>query len=152
MVRKAKMGRKEIERQHGLTVSFDDFAITTHIFDKIIAQSLTRSGSDEDLAVADIVESLSRTGMYRSGVGAGDLVGQPGIRSLDRAYRLLSRAAQAGTIIRANPTKKNNEKRYMTAAELEFLGDPVVNARRVGLKIDGTYIHPINGKVCFYGK
>jgi hypothetical protein len=144
-------GRKEIERQGGLTVSFTDFAITTHVFDRIIAQSLTRSGSDEDLATADIVESLTETGPYPSGVSADDLVGQPGIPSLDKAYRLLSRAARAGTILRVNPTSKNNEKLHIRSPAAEFLGDPVAIANKLGLKIAGRYIHPISGKVCLYG-
>jgi hypothetical protein len=151
MIRAARTGREELERQGKLIVSFDDFATTTHIFDRIIAQSLTRSGRDEDLATADIVESLSRTGQYRQGVSAGDLVGQPGIQSLDKAYRLLSRAAHAGTIIRINPTGKNNEKLYIRAGQAEFLGDPEVIHRKLGLKIPGRYIHPINGKSCSYG-
>jgi hypothetical protein len=151
MIRGATHGRREIEKQGGLIVSFNDFATATHIFDRVIAQSLTRSGRDEDLATADIVESLSKTGMYRRGVSAGDLVGQQGILSLDKAYRLLSRAAHAGTIIRVNPTQKNNEKLYIRAGQAEFLGDPVVIARKLGLKIPGRYIHPINGKICTYG-
>jgi len=151
MIRGAREGRQEIEKQGGLIVSFDDFATTTHIFDRIIAQSLTRSGRDEDLATADIVESLSRTGLYRQGVSAGDLVGQPGIQSLDKAYRLLSRAAHAGTIIRVNPTQKNNEKLYIRAGQAEFLGDPALIARKLKLKIAGRYIHPIKGTFCPYG-
>ena len=152
MVRNANRGKKDIERRNGLTISFEDFAITTHIFDRTIAESLVRSGRDEDLAVADIVGSLMATGLYRSGISAGNLVGQPGISSLDKAYRLLSRAEQAGTIFRSNRPAKNNEKLYMRSAGATFLGDPVVIAQKLGLKIAGTYVHPINGKSCSYGK
>jgi hypothetical protein len=151
MIHAARTGREQLERQGELIVSFDDFAMATHIFDRIIAQSLTRSGRDEDLATADIVERLSRTGLYGQGVSAGDLVGEPGIRSLDRAYRLLSRAAHAGTIIRINPTQKNNDKLYIRAAQAEFLGDPALIHRKLKLRIAGRYIHPINGKYCPYG-
>jgi hypothetical protein len=152
MIRNAHCGRKEIERQGGLTVDFKDFAITTDIFDKIIAQSLTRSGSEEDIATAEIVEKLTEYGPYPGGISADDLVGQPGIQSLDKAYRMLSRAAKAGTIVRVNLARKNNEKLYIRSAAVEFLGDPVVIARKLGLKIAGSYIHPINGSVRSYGK
>jgi hypothetical protein len=151
MIRSARQGRREIERQGKLIVSFDDFAIATHIFDRIIAQSLTRSGRDEDLLTAEIVETLSLTGRYSQGVSAGDLIGQPGIRTMDRAYRLLSRAAQAGTIVRVNPTQKNNDKLYIRAHQAEFLGDPVLIHRKLGLRIAGSFIHPIRGTSCSYG-
>jgi hypothetical protein len=152
MVRGATMRRHEIDRRGGLIVSFEDFATATHIFDKIIGQSLTRSGRDEDLATADIVETLTNKSLSSGGVTAGDLVGQPGIRSLDRAYRVLNRAVQAGTIMRINPAEKNNEKRYIRAPEAVFLGNPVVIARKLGLKISGSYIHPLNGQSRSYGR
>jgi hypothetical protein len=136
----------------GLTISFDDFAVANCIFDGIIAQSLTRAGRDEDLATADIVERLSyRQGPEPISVSAGDLMGEPGIRSLDRAYRLLRRAEQAGTITLAELPRKNNEKRYVRATEATFLGSPELIVQQIRLKIAGTFMHPIRGLSVEYG-
>jgi hypothetical protein len=152
LVRKGWRGKKQIERLGGLTVDFEDFAIATHIFDRTIAQTLGRSGRDEDLATAEIVDQVAQSGIYVNGVSAGDLVGHSGIRSHDQAYRRLRRAALAGTIIQSNLREKNNEKRYMRSPEAAFLGDPLMIVRKLGLKIGGTYIHPLTGAICCYGK
>lgn len=143
-------GQAEKDLQDGVTVKFQDFATAVCIFDKVIGQSLTRSGKDADLATADIVEGVSRR--LGHGVSAGDLVGEPGIRTLDRAYKLLRDADRAGTIYQSNLPKKNNEKQYRRREPTMFLGRPEVIVRQIGLRISGMYVHPITGKRVPYPK
>lgn len=146
LIRAATQTEKEL--QDGVTVKFQDFATAVCIFDKVIGESLTRAGRDEDMATADTVDRISRR--LGQGVAAEDLVGEPGIRSLDRAYRLLRRANQAGTIYWSNLPGKNNEKRYMRREPTTFLGRPEVIVRQIGLRISGMYVHPITGKHVTY--
>jgi hypothetical protein len=134
-----------------VTVEFDDFAVANYIFDQIISNSLNRSGSDEDLATADLVATLSNEAVSGS-VSASDLVGQPGIRTLDRAYMLLRRAEQAGTIFQSNFPRKNNEKNYRRTPEVsQFLGPAEQVVKKIGLKISGSFMDPIHGKWVYYG-
>lgn len=131
------------------TVSFEDFATAICIFDRIIGESLTRSGGDAEMAIGDLVERLS--GGTHGGVTASDLVGQQGIRSLDQAYRALRRARQAGTVYIVNERERNNEKRYARSPVATFLCTPEYAVNKLCLKIAGTYIHPISGKRIAYG-
>jgi hypothetical protein len=134
-----------------ITVSFDDFATAVCIFDRTIGESLDRSGGDLEIATGDLVEQLSAEGRS-NGVTADDLVGQPGIRSLDQAYRALRRARDAGTVYIVNERERNNEKRYARSPKANFLGTPEHLAQKLGLKISGSYVHPISGKRVAYGK
>jgi hypothetical protein len=133
-----------------ITVSFDDFATANCTFDKIIGDSLTRSGGDAEMGIGDLVERLSERN--HNGVSASDLVGEPGIRSLDQAYRALRRAKEAHTIFVINEPDKNNEKRYMRSPAARFIGTPEFIVRKLGLKISGSYVHPGTGKRVAYGK
>jgi hypothetical protein len=139
------------EEEDETTVSFDDFATAVCIFDRIIGDSLTRSGGDAEMAIGDLVERLS-AGWNRNGVTASDLVGQQGIRSLDQAYRALRRARDAGAIYIVNERERNNEKRFARSPAATFLGTPEAIVGKLGLKISGSYTHPISGKRIAYGK
>ena len=133
-----------------LTVSFDDFATATCIFDKIIGDSLTRSGGDAEMAIGDLVERLSER--HHNGVTAGMLVGEAGIRSLDQAYRALRRAKDAGAIFVISEPDRNNEKRYARSPAATFIGRPELIVGKLGLKISGRYVHPGTGMRVEYGK
>jgi hypothetical protein len=137
------------EEDKELTVSFDDFAAATCIFDRVIGNSLTRSGGDAEMAIGDLVERLSAG---QDGVGASELVGQHGIRSVDQAYRALRKARDAGTVFIVNPRERNNEKRYARMPVATFLGTPEFVAQKIGLRISGHYVHPITGKRIHYGQ
>jgi hypothetical protein len=151
MIRSASLDKNEV--MDGLTVKFRDFGVTNIIFDRIIAQSLTRAGRDEEMATAEIVDDLVRERAGCSiGVSAGDLVGQPGIRTLDRAYKLLRQAERAGTIRQSNIPRKNNEKFYVRAEPATFLGPPEQIVTKIGLKISGHFIHPFTGHGVHYGR
>jgi len=133
-----------------ITVSFDDFATASCTFDKIIGDSLTRSGGDAEMAIGDLVERLSERN--HNGVRASDLVGEPGIRSLDQAYRALRRAKDAGAIFVINDRDRNNEKRYARSPQARFIGPPEFIVGKLGLKISGSYVHPGTGMRVAYGK
>ena len=133
-----------------ITVSFDDFATASSTFDKIIGDSLTRSGGDAEMAIGDLVERLSERN--HNGVRASDLVGEPGIRSLDQAYRALRRAKDAGAIFVINARDRNNEKRYARSPQARFIGPPEFIVGKLGLKISGSYVHPGTGMRVAYGK
>lgn len=144
---------------NAVTVSFEDFATALCIFDRLIAYSLTRSGGDLELATADLVDRLSGGLLERSsgrkdlGIVASDLIGQAGIRSLDQAYRALRRARDAGAVYIVNlHDHKNNEKRYARSPESTFLGSPDYVVKKLGLRISGTYVHPITGHRKAYGQ
>ncbi|HLX69904.1 MAG TPA: hypothetical protein VKV04_09790 [Verrucomicrobiae bacterium] len=133
-----------------ITVSFDDFATANCIFDKVVGDSLTRSGGDAEMAIGDLVERLSERN--HNGVRASDLIGEPGIRSLDQAYRALRRAKDAGAIFIINDRDRNNEKRYARSPEARFIGTPEFIVTKLGLKISGKYVHPGTGDRIAYGK
>jgi hypothetical protein len=94
------------------------------------------------MAIGDLVERLDKG----RGVTAADMVGQQGIRSLNQAYRALRRARDAGAIFVVNEHERNNEKKYARAPVATFLGTPEYVVNKLGLKISGTYVHPVNGK------
>jgi hypothetical protein len=135
------------EDEHEVTVSFEDFATALCIFDKLIGESLTRSGGDAEMAIGDLVERLDKG----RGVTAADLVGQQGIRSPNQAYRALRRARDAGAIFVVNEHERNNEKRHARSPVATFLGTPEYVVNKLGLKISGSYVHPVNGKRVQYG-
>jgi hypothetical protein len=139
---------KKIEKE--TTVDFNQFATTLCIFDRLIGDSLTRAGGDAEMAIGELVERLS--GGHGGGVSAADLVGQQGVRSLDQAYRALRRARDAGAVFIVNPHERNNEKRYGRSPAATFLGTPELIVNKLGLKISGSYVHPITGKRVPYGK
>jgi hypothetical protein len=155
LIRSYRSTKPEIEQREGLTVRFSDFAIANFILDETISESLTRNASDEEVRTAEMVDRIAKEqGNYAhgGGVDASSLLNEPGVTSLDKAYRLLRRAERAGTIIRTNPTDKNNEKFYMSVDPLEFLGAPGSVFKRLGLPNKGTFIHPLTGRRVSYGK
>jgi hypothetical protein len=140
---------RQIEEE--TTVTFNQFATAVCIFDRLIGDSLTRAGGDAETAIGELVERLS--GGHGAGVSAADLVGQQGVRSLDQAYRALRRARDAGAVFILNEHERNNEKRYARSPAATFLGPPELIVRKIGLKISGRYVHPINGRrVPYSGK
>jgi hypothetical protein len=156
LIRSYRRTKEEIEQRGGLVVTFNDFAITNLILDKTVSESLSRNASDEEVWIAEMVERIANErGSQNSqggGVSAGDLVDEPGVTSLDKAYRLLRRAERAGTIVRTNPNEKNNEKFYMSADPLGFLGTPESVLKYLSLPNKGTFVHPLTGKSMSYGK
>jgi hypothetical protein len=146
-------GRNEAERekQATLTVNFNDFAIANLVLDKTVAESLTRSAADEEVWTGEMVARIAEQ-QGGKGVEVTNLLGEPGVTSLDKAYRLLRRAEHARTIFRANPSEKNNAKLYLPAAELGFLGSPESVLGRLGLKFHGQFFHPVTGKLVTYGR
>jgi hypothetical protein len=137
-----------------LTVGFEDFAIANLIFDKVVAETLNKSASDEDVWTAEMVQHIAeeRGRKLGAGVEATDLVGEPGVTSLDKAYRLLRRAERAGTIYRANLPEKNNGKFYLPSPELGFIGDPEVVFKRLKVQENVKFVHPITGHWVNYGR
>jgi len=133
-----------------LIVSFEDFAVTAIIFDRVFAESLKRP-SDRDLEVKRIVERLSAAKRGKP-VRATELAEDQHI-SRDRAYTKLRRAARAGTVIQANPPTKGNLKLFLPAPPKRFLPEP----GEVFLKVDRLhkrveFIHPLTGKRAVYAR
>ena len=150
LIRSFRSEKAELESRGGLTVSFKDFAIADLIFDKVVAESLSRSATDEEVWVGEMVDRISE---QHKGVGveATNLLAEPGVTSLDKAYRLLRRAERAGTIFRSNLPGKNNGKFYLPSAEREFVGSPEFVYRRLEMKGNVKFVHPITGEWVNYG-
>jgi hypothetical protein len=155
LIRSYRWTAQEIEKRGGLLVRFNDFAIASLILDRTISESLTRNASDEEVWTAEMVDRIAKeqgNNAHGGGVSAGALVNEPGVTSQDKAYRLLRKAERAGTIVRTNPTEKNNEKYYMSVDGLGFLGSPQSVFKRLGLPNKGKFIHPLSGKSVSYGQ
>ncbi|MFZ0643364.1 MAG: hypothetical protein WAM25_09400, partial [Candidatus Acidiferrales bacterium] len=115
--RKQRMGRKA----RRIIVRFSDFAVTALIFNPVFEHSIDKA-DDQDLETRHYVDRLSfRKG--GNGVRANDLADEKDI-SADRAYGLLRKAANAGTIFRSNQPSKANLKLYLPAKPRPFLPDP----------------------------
>jgi hypothetical protein len=125
-------------------VRFSDFAIANVIFDEVISRSLTRTADEEDVQTSEIVTRISNE-KGQAGVEASDLVGEPGISSIDKAYRLLKQAARAGTIYRFEAPKKNNEKFYLPFPRQGFLGSPGRVYKHLRVLTPVEFVHPITG-------
>jgi hypothetical protein len=152
LIRSFGSTKAEVEKHGGMMVSFEDFAITAMILDKVVADSLNRAAGDDEIWTAELVDRLSDQPGGGQGIEASNLVGEPGITSLDKAYRLLRRAEHAGTIFRANPTGKNNEKLYLPTAELGFIGKPQLVFSRLGIPGTVKFMHPTKAEWVTYGQ
>jgi hypothetical protein len=155
LIRSYRWTTQEIEKRGGLIVGFNDFAIASLVLDRTISESLTRNASDEEVWIAEMVDRIAKeqgNNDHGGGISAGALVDEPGVTSQDKAYRLIRKAERAGTIVRTNPTEKNNEKYYMSVDGLGFLGTPESVLKRLGLSIEGKFIHPVSGKWVSYGQ
>ena len=150
LIRSFRSTKAELKSHGGLTVSFKDFAIADLIFDKVVAESLSRSATDEEVWVGEMVDRIVH---QHKGVGveATNLLGEPGVTSLDKAYRLLRQAERAGTIFQANLPGKNNGKFYLPSAELDFIGSPELVFRRFEMNGNLKFVHPITGEWVKYG-
>jgi hypothetical protein len=139
------------KKPRDLSIQFGDFAVANIIFDEILANSLTRNAEDDDVRTADMVARIGDECGLRNGVEAANLVGEPGVSSIDKSYRLLHRAERAGTIVRANSSGKNNLKLFVRAPDIGFVGNPQRVYERIGERNPVEFIHPFTGARVKYG-
>ncbi len=154
LIRSVRLTKTQLLKQDGMIVNFEDFAIANLIFDRVIADSLTRGAGDQEVSTADLVARIAEEqghDLKNVGVDARKLLGEPGVTSLDKAYRLLRDAESAGTIYRVNSSAKNNEKFYLPMAHRGFIGSPESVLKRLKLKIQGQFVHPLTGETVKYG-
>jgi hypothetical protein len=143
---------KELEERGGLTVSFEDFAVANTILDKTVSDSLSRNAEDEELWVGEMVARIGEAkAPLGPGVEASDLLNEPGVTSLDKAYRLLRKAERAGTIFQSNLPGKNNGKFYIPTMDVGFIGNPEVVFRKIKPQKNVKFVHPIKGEWIEYG-
>ena len=138
--------QKRESKESRLTVDFADFAMAALIFDHVFVESLRlRKGVNE--TTRDLVERLSaQTGKP---VEAKDVAHALRV-SKNRAYRMLSNAAKAGVITRANEPKKGNLKQYLAVPAPRFVPDPKRLFRKLHLKETVRIFHPITGEEIVY--
>jgi hypothetical protein len=86
-------GGHKSKKPSDLRIHFDDFAVANLIFDEIIANSLARNAEDDDVRTAEMVARICDERGLGDGVEASNLLGEPGVASIDKAYRLLQRAS-----------------------------------------------------------
>lgn len=140
------------KKPRDLRIHFEDFAVANLIFDEIIANSLARNAEDDDVRTAEMVARICDERGLGAGVEASNLLGEPGVASIDKAYRLLQRAERAGTIVRANGSGKNNLKLYVRAPELGFVGNSQQVYNRIGEGKSVEFVHPFTGAQVRYGQ
>lgn len=131
-----------------LILDFADFAITALIFEQVFIESL-RSQEGSALETRQAVKTLSGS---RGGkpVQAADLAKELGV-SLDRAYKLLREAEEAGTITRANEPERDNRKFYLPSPRPRFIPDPEQLFQGLdGVKDRVRFVHPLTGKWITY--
>jgi hypothetical protein len=150
LMRSYRYDKADLEKRGNLTATFGDFAVANLILDKVLAESLSRSATDEEIWTAQLVARIAKG--TAKGVGASDLLGEPGVTSLDKAYRMLRKAERARTIYRANWSQKDNTKLYLPVGESGFLGTPNLVLSKLGLRIHGEFVDPFTGKTVPYGK
>ena len=130
-----------------LTVSFEDFAITTLIFENVFTESLHRRDGREEMTRRAIHSIQHEDG---KAVTANDLAVRLGI-SNDRAYARLRRAAAAGLIRRANRPEPSNRKSFVPCDPPRFIPDPEKLFRKItGLGKRVCFVHPLTGKEVVY--
>ena len=142
---------RSFQRDHNhsdvhLEVDFADFAITASIFDQVFVESL-HLGAGVGEATRRIVESIANeTGKP---VRAKDVARKLNI-SMDTAYRKLRSAEQAGVIQLANKPEKSNRKKYWALPAPRFVPDPKKLFRKLRLKEEVSFVHPITGEQITY--
>jgi hypothetical protein len=133
-----------------LVVNFADFAITALIFERVFVESL-RSQEGSALETQQAVKALSES-MDDKPIQAADLSKEQGI-SLDRAYKLLREAEEAGTITRANEPERDNRKLYLPSPRPRFIPDPEMLFQTLDGVEDGVrFVHPLTGKWITYSR
>jgi hypothetical protein len=153
LIRSFRITDANLLKQDGVSVNFEDFAIANLIFDRVIAESLTRAAGEQEVSTADLIAQIAETQAHDlrdRGIEARKLVGATGIASMDKAYRLIRDAESAGTVYRVNPSAKNNEKFYLPMAHRGFIGSPESVFKRLKLKVRGQFIHPLTGETVRY--
>ena len=142
-------GRKAKNTKQQITVRFSDFAVAALIFNSVLDASIDRA-DDQDLEVQEDVRRICHR--KKKNASAADLAAEKGI-SQDRAYSLLRKAADVGSIVRANQPSKTNLKLYEPANPRPFLPDPVEIFEKVeGLPERVKFVHPITGKWVIYDR
>jgi hypothetical protein len=133
-----------------LVLNFTDFALTALIFERVFIASL-RSHEGSALETRQAVKAILESTDGKP-VQAADLAKEQGI-SLDRAYKLLREAEEAGTITRTNGPEKNNPKLYRPSARPRFIPDPEVLLQTVDGAQDAVrFVHPLTGKWITYSR
>lgn len=133
-----------------ISVRFSDYAIVTLIFDAVFDRSIDKADED-DLEVQKHVRRIAAQ-KGGKGVGGSDLAEELGI-SVDRAYELLRKAADAGSIFRANRPSKSNLKLFLPAKQRSFLPDPAEMFKQLeGLPERVKFVHPLTGKWVVYDR
>jgi CTP-dependent riboflavin kinase len=131
-----------------LQVGFVDFAMTAIIFERAFSKSLA-AREDDEMEIRGVVERVYvKTG--RRPVSARDVARELRI-SRDRAYARLRKAANHGTIKRANRPERTNLKLYVPVPESRFLPDPAEVFQKVvcgGWRV--RFVHPISGERVTY--
>lgn len=134
-----------------ITVRFSDFAITAIIFNPVFEESIDRA-DDEDLETQRHVRRIASRKGGNGGVRAAELAEEIGV-SADQAYRLLRKAASAGTVYRVNQPSKGNLKLFLPAKPRPFLPDPAEVFRKLeGLPESVKFVHPLTGKFVKYAR
>jgi hypothetical protein len=148
LIRSFRCTNRELRQEAVILVSFGDLAIAAEIFGPVFAESLGRA-EDMDIEVRHRIASISAARDGKA-VSAWDL-GQDMRISMDKAYGLLRKAVDAGTIRRANSSTKANRKLYLPSPLRSFIPDSqemfktLVNGpRRV------KFVHPLTGKWVVY--
>jgi hypothetical protein len=142
LIRSFRRKRMPTTKSKRIFVRFIDFAVTALVFNAVFEHSINRA-DDEDIEIQQHVRRISsRKG---SGVSATDLAAQIDI-STDRAYSLLRKAVDAGTIFRANQPSEANLKLYLPTKPRPFLPDPAeVFQKLEGLPERVKFVHPVTG-------
>jgi hypothetical protein len=137
-------------RDGKLFLNFADFALTALIFERVFIASL-RSQEGSALETRKVVKNLSES-MDGKPVQASDLAKGQEI-SLDRAYKVLREAEEAGTITRANDPERDNRKLYLPSPRPRFIPDPEVLFQTLDGVEDGVrFVHPLTGKWITYSR
>jgi len=148
LIRSFRWHKKELQRKGGIPLTFNDLAIAAFIFEPVFAESLGRA-EDRDVETRQAIERLSAMKSGRP-VGAVELAKELSISS-DKAYSLLRRALNAGTVYRVNPPTKGNLKLYLPAPLRRFLPEPAEMFQRLeGGPRRVKFVHPLTGEWVVY--
>jgi hypothetical protein len=144
LIRSFREDQARLKAAKKITVKFTDLAITALIFNRAFTQSLDRA-DDEDRETQRLVGQISAE-KVGDPITASDVSKKLGI-SMDRAYGLLRKAHQAGSIRRANPPVQANLKTYLPAEAHRFLPEPERLIRTlIGVPKKVKFVHPLTGK------
>lgn len=129
-----------------LEISFADFSIAALIFDRVFVESLG-IGKGAAEATRRAVEKISiATGKP---VEAKEVARELRI-SKDKAYSKLRYAVQADVLRIANKPERSNRKTYVALPAPHFVPDPKRLFRKLRLKEEVSFVHPITGEQIVY--